>query len=317
MYDIKSILDTVKYQPGSGIPKQVYQTFFSKHFHRISEQRMNKMKQLSSSYKFHLHNDEEIHSFVKNEVGGIIFYCFSKLNYIVAKTDLWRYLMLYFNGGIYLDIDSDIRVNLDDIIEPNDSAVISMENNEGKYVQWCLMFEKGHPILRKTIELVIDNILYNSYPEDVLHMTGPGVFSRAIMEIQKINGDIGIAPTHQNISNDTIWYSPNEIKYKIYGIDYHNKIEFKAFDSSLYYVGKPHWKTLKEPLLKNNRIFVLMSDDADMNDCMIFLNEIEAYDELYKRKSYKKRYRLQVFNKKSHNTNGIFIPSLDCVYDDS
>lgn len=32
-----------------------------------------------------------------------------------ARADLWRYAVLYMNGGLYLDDDSDIKVPLDEV----------------------------------------------------------------------------------------------------------------------------------------------------------------------------------------------------------
>ena len=43
------------------------------------------------------------------------------------------------------------------------------------------MFNKEHPILKNVIDLIVDNIEKNSYPNDILNMTGPQGHSREIM----------------------------------------------------------------------------------------------------------------------------------------
>ena len=86
-------------------------------------------------------------NFVNDHFKGEIAECYNKLNIIVAKVDLWRYLILYKYGGVYLDMDSSIEKPLDELIQENDAAIITVEGNQNLYVQWALIFSKQHPIL--------------------------------------------------------------------------------------------------------------------------------------------------------------------------
>lgn len=47
-----------------------------------------------------------------------------------AKADLWRYAILWCYGGFYIDYDSDIRDNLDEIIQPTDSIILAQDGTE-------------------------------------------------------------------------------------------------------------------------------------------------------------------------------------------
>ncbi|ODM55277.1 hypothetical protein BAX95_08555 [Elizabethkingia meningoseptica] len=60
--------------------------------------------------------------------------------------------MIYKKDGVYLDIDSGISKPLDSLIHPTDIAVLS------RVVQWVIISEKGHLFLKKTLELIVDNI---------------------------------------------------------------------------------------------------------------------------------------------------------------
>ena len=75
-----------------------------------------------------------------------------KLNVGAAKADFWRYCILYKNGGIYLDIDSEITNSLDQLILKDDQCIITREGHYGIFNNWIMIFEKNHPILLKTIE---------------------------------------------------------------------------------------------------------------------------------------------------------------------
>jgi mannosyltransferase OCH1-like enzyme len=46
-----------------------------------------------------------------------------------AKADIWRYAVLYLFGGVYIDYDSDIRVPLDTVVEPEDTLIVSEEGS--------------------------------------------------------------------------------------------------------------------------------------------------------------------------------------------
>jgi mannosyltransferase OCH1-like enzyme len=91
-----------------------------------------------------------------------------------------------------------------------------------------------HPFLKKTLELVIDNIRENRYQYDVHRMTGPTVYTEAIRYCLK--------------------ESPN-IAYRQVGVDYDKKLKFSYRMSKFFLYGisrKKHWKTLSktEPVLK-------------------------------------------------------------------
>ena len=46
-----------------------------------------------------------------------------------ARADIWRYVVLYMYGGMYIDVDVKIRMNLNEILEGfNDSLVLAMED---------------------------------------------------------------------------------------------------------------------------------------------------------------------------------------------
>ena len=123
-------------------------------------------------------------------------------------------------------MDSSIEKSLDELIKEDDQAIITAEGNPNLYVQWGMIFSKEHPILKKTIELICNNIKNNRYPNDVHKMTGPMVYTKAINEIHKelFNNIIN----HRDITKYTdITYKLNNISYRLYGIDYSSYFCFK------------------------------------------------------------------------------------------
>jgi mannosyltransferase OCH1-like enzyme len=224
------------------ISKNIFQSWHTTYLHPLVEQKINNFKKLNQEYTYHLYNDNDMDNFVNEYFKGEIAECYNKLNIIVAKVDFWRYLVLYKYGGVYLDMDSSIEKPLNELIKDDDSAIITAEGNPSFYVQWALIFSKQHPILKKTIELVVDNIKNNRFPNDIHKMTGPTVYSRAINEIhmELFNNEI---INHTQINKNTdITYKSNGISYRLYGIDYNSYFCFKHIFSDLLYNNKKHWR---------------------------------------------------------------------------
>jgi mannosyltransferase OCH1-like enzyme len=233
------------------IPKVVYQSWYTKTFHPAVQEKLDAMKALNPEYAFVLSNDEEMDAFVNREFPGEIADCYNRLNIIVAKVDFWRYLILYKYGGIYLDIDSDIRKPLRELIRDEDEAILSAEQNDFKFVQWALMFSKGHPILKKTIDFIVENISKNLFPNDICKMTGPIVFTKAILYTHyEVFGEIldtrGLGPDYDKS------FMKDGVSYRLFGIDYKPFLEFKYEEAYFLYIAKPHWHSeqVEKDLLK-------------------------------------------------------------------
>ena len=212
------------------IEKNIFQSWFTNKLHPLVQEKIDTFKKLNPEYTYHLYNDDDMDKFVNEHYKGEIADCYNKLNIIVAKVDFWRYLVLYKYGGVYLDMDSNIRRPLRELIKDEDEAIITAEGNPDLYVQWALIFSKEHPILKN-----------NSYPNDIHQMTGPSVYTRAINEVhleffnKKIN--------HSEINRTTdITFTTNNVSYRLYGIDYCIYFYFKHNVAHLLYSGKKHWR---------------------------------------------------------------------------
>lgn len=164
------------------IPRVIYQTWYTRNLSLQLKKPIDNMLKLNPSYGYKLFLDDEMEKFVTSNFDDTIVQCYKKLNLIVSKTDFWRYLILYKYGGVYLDIDSTIIKPLDKLISVNDEAIISAERKTGCFAQWALIFKKEHPILKKVIELIVNNIL-NGNCLSVHELTGPTVYSQAIREV--------------------------------------------------------------------------------------------------------------------------------------
>lgn len=223
------------------IQKNIFQSWCTKKLHPSIQEKIDIFKNANPDYLYHLYDDDDMDNFVNHHYNGEIAECYNKLNIIVAKVDFWRYLVLYKYGGIYLDMDSTIEKPLDELIRSYDEAIITAEGNLNLYVQWALLFSKGHPILKKTIDLIVHNIKNNSYPNNIIKMTGPYVYSEAIRSIHNelFNKELNHNTIDKYTDNE---YKSNNISYRLYGIDYNHYFCYKHDKTYLLYNNKKNWR---------------------------------------------------------------------------
>ena len=211
----------------------IYQTWSTKTLPRAIQNSIDHMREVNSDYGYEMFDDVDMLSFIENNYDDSVVECFKSLKIGAAKADLWRYLILYKNGGIYIDVDSFIYGKLDDLLSDDGCSVISRENNPGKFVQWCLMFTPNHPILKICIESCLKNIKDKS-AKSVLELTGPIVYSNAI---NQFFGDCNVYYKKDEEVNSL----KTDTKVRFHRYDYEGYANFEHPHKRELYVNKPHW----------------------------------------------------------------------------
>ena len=218
------------------IPKIIYQTYIDYRLPVITKLFIWWMKRQNKDYLYEFYDDNRIAKFLKDEFPPEVLEAYDKIAIGASKADFFRYAILYKKGGVYVDIDGAIVRPLSEIILADDIAVISREVHPNLFVQWALIYDKEHPFMKRALEMCIDNITSNRFPQNVLYMTGPNVYSKVI--------------------NDSL--SNNEsIPFRIFGTDYNRKkravIIPKHFLNYFLYLKRPSWVKLqkKKTVLKS------------------------------------------------------------------
>ena len=190
-----------------GIPKIIHQTYSS--WERLQPEwksNIQKIKELNPDWIYHFYSDADIEKFIEDEYGIPILNLYNRINPHIgpARADVFRYLLLYKKGGVYLDIKSTAKIPLSSVLNSNDSFILSnwsqVPNREkeltqfplGEYVQWSIISSPGHPFLRAVINNVLGNLLvYNPWLHGVgkraaLRITGPFTYTFAIDSIKNL-----------------------------------------------------------------------------------------------------------------------------------
>jgi hypothetical protein len=207
-----------------------------------------------------LYGDADIIGFINKYYGSYVLRCFEKINplYGAARADLFRYLLMYQCGGVYLDIKSTIYKPLDEVLRPDDQYILSQWRNKlgetyqgwglypdlshfpgGEFQQWHIVARPQHPFLKSVIANVLRNIeSYRPYNQGVgkigvLRTTGPVAYTLSIVPFLK------------------------KFPYRFVDIQKDLNFSYSIYESSGFSfhqsIFKNHYSTLKEPLITRSK----------------------------------------------------------------
>ena len=206
------------------ISKTIYQTWSTQNLPEKLEKLHNKMKHKNSSFQHIIYTDEQMNDYINSNAEKEIRDVYWKMNHIVARADIWRYTILYNNGGVYLDMDSEIKGSLNKLIKDDDKAIITPETHENLFIQWGLIFENNHIILENTINNILEDVS-NGLNKNDHHALTVKNYAKAIFNVVNKN-NLKFKWVHPK-EQKTETYHLNNSSFKVVGNDYNNHFSFK------------------------------------------------------------------------------------------
>lgn len=223
---------------GSFIPKDIYQTYKSwKGLKPEWRKNIKHICKLNPDWKFHFFDDDDVEDFIFSEYGKDILDIFLSISPELgpARADLFRYLIIYKKGGVYLDIKSTLTKPLNDVLNIQDRFILSHWYNQvhppkelsrlnyKEDIQWAILSVAGHPFLRHVIDNVLGNLMvYNPWihgvgKRAVLRITGPYAYTCAIEPVKykypfrfvNVTRDFGILYSMYELLNNSSNLKPN------------------------------------------------------------------------------------------------------------
>ncbi len=162
-------------------------------------------------FEYSLWGDLELRELIQSQFEPQVYSSYCSLSPFAYRSDLGRYCLLYHFGGWYIDLG--IQIAKKNIVAPVDKDIEmiffwDLGDLLAPYRSFCdvmngLIYSKPkNPILKKAIELVVENCNLQYYGSDSMCPTGPGVLGRAVAIVGKSNKDydgqfIQLTPQHQ------------------------------------------------------------------------------------------------------------------------
>ncbi len=196
------------------LPKIIHQTYPVYDLPPFYQQNIDRIKELCPGWEYRFYDNRDIQNYISTHFPDLLkYYNRINKNYGAARADFFRYLALYNEGGIYLDIKSAFTKPLDEVIPRKKVYLLSHWQNgpgekyenyglfhdfrkelkpwpeRGEFQQWFIVSPPGHPILRRTVDKVCKNIEdYRALTCEpgkmgVFKLTGPVVYTHAILSL--------------------------------------------------------------------------------------------------------------------------------------
>jgi mannosyltransferase OCH1-like enzyme len=181
-YPMKNYYQTI-------IPLNLYQTWHTKSLPTNMFNAVRKLKTSNPAFNYQLYDDNDCREFIKNNFNGEILNAFDNLIPGAYKADLWRYCILYKNGGIYLDIKYVSHNNFKLItLTEKEHWVLDADKN-GVY-NALMVCKPGNELLLKAINQVVLNVKNKYYGNGPQDPTGPILLSTYFTNHEKNNFEL-------------------------------------------------------------------------------------------------------------------------------
>lgn len=224
----RSSIDLPLVEQGKAIPRIIHQTYFlndtpgaplPKHL----RDNVVALVAMNPSWEHRLYDLAAMRTLIQEQYGAGMLDLFERINpdYGAARSDFFRYLLLYHTGGVYLDVKSRFLRPLDAVLRGDEGFIVSHWDNapgephegwgfheeiadqtRGEIQQWHVIAAPGHPFLRAVIERVVSNIeTYRPWRDrvgwrGVLRLTGPISFTQTIAPLLDRHAHLSI-PDHR------------------------------------------------------------------------------------------------------------------------
>uniref|UniRef100_UPI003D14FDF0 glycosyltransferase family 32 protein n=1 Tax=Vibrio sp. TaxID=678 RepID=UPI003D14FDF0 len=119
----------------------------------------NRLMSLSSEY--HYVSTEAREVFLKEHAPKEVYDAYMRLTNGAAQADLWRLMVLYTYGGVYMDIDATLVWPLNDILKQDTDALYIKVSNNTEITNYFIASKPNNPDLKRAIDQVVHNI--NNY----------------------------------------------------------------------------------------------------------------------------------------------------------
>ena len=89
----------------------------------LVQEGMKKLVELNPDWDVQISTDDEVDAYLQDQLEPQLYALIAD-KHIVQKTDLWRLIKLYIEGGVYVDIDRFVDTPLDELVDEGTKWVV-------------------------------------------------------------------------------------------------------------------------------------------------------------------------------------------------
>ena len=186
------------------IPKKLFQTWHSKTLPPKMQENVAAIQRQNPELEYFLYDDNDCANYIKKHFSDEVVDAYNKLLPGAYKADLWRYCVMYIDGGVYLDIKYKCVDGFKFIdIMDREHFVLDRYNfwKPGTYGIYnaFIVAKRENPVLMKAIQAIVRNTQTNFYGYNCLYPTGPGLLGE--LYFGNINGNINMLNDFEMVHN--------------------------------------------------------------------------------------------------------------------
>jgi mannosyltransferase OCH1-like enzyme len=181
-FDIKEKYESI-------IPLNFYTCWHTKDLPPLMKKNYEQLVLHNPELNFHLYDENECRQFIKDNFDSEVLNAYNSLVPCSYKSDLWRFCVLYINGGIYMDIKYKC-VNNFKLIALTEKEYFVRDRPINTTYTALIVVKPQNSIMLKCINQIVSNVKNKYYGFNALYPTGPGLlgtfFSKEDFEAMEI-----------------------------------------------------------------------------------------------------------------------------------
>jgi mannosyltransferase OCH1-like enzyme len=185
----------LKARYNSIIPLKIYTCWHSKNIPPLMRNNLKYMQSSNPEFEVCFYDEEMCKTFITNNFNSDVLEAYNLLKPCSYKSDLWRYCVLYVNGGIYLDIKYSCINNFKLIHLTEREYFVRDREDYGTYTALIVTFPKNQ-IMWNCIQKIVEHVRDNYYGNNALDPTGPGLLGSFFEKEEKNNMEMHFESTN-------------------------------------------------------------------------------------------------------------------------
>jgi mannosyltransferase OCH1-like enzyme len=158
------------------IPCNIYQTWHTKDLPPLMNKHVQHIIKSHPRFTHYLYDDNDCREFIKMNYNSDVLFAFDNLIPGAYKADLWRYCILYKNGGIYMDIKYTC-INSFKLLELTRKEHFVLDVGGHNIYNALMSMKPGNSILLNCINQIVSNVKNKYYGGCCLSPTGPAMLA--------------------------------------------------------------------------------------------------------------------------------------------
>jgi hypothetical protein len=185
------------------IPKRIIQTAGSNLLDMNIYHTCNQNKYMNPDYEYIFFDNKSCVSFIQEHFPEYV----ADFNSIIPgayKADLFRYLVLYQLGGVYIDCKSAVVEPLSELVSPTDRLILVQDMEKSHIYNGLIASVPRHKVIKAYIDKYIENIRGKRYGENSFDIGGPCMCGEVLNLLRGKSRGTPIELGKHDIGGDTV-----------------------------------------------------------------------------------------------------------------